>query len=156
MDKDLFDPIDHDFFRYKLKKDIEILPRFDFGYQDRDALEFFMDRFEHPLQDLIKISCKGIVFKEGLKTNGLTCHREYDWVGLIPPLVHDSLLAEGYGDGFWMTGRYARPMRKMIDRLFLSCLYDCIEQEIGFKRVRREAHINTLYYAVRANSIIKG
>lgn len=146
-------------FKFELEEAFTITPRFDREFWEgkefdgngicrREAIIYLS-----PCKNLLYFNDRGFIFfKEGGKNNGLTCHRDHSWaINSGAPHAHDLLLAEGYG-GVYLTGRE----RAIVDRVFLSVLLDHVDTLTGFKKSLYKSFAYAMYWAVRANSIIKG
>lgn len=137
-------------FKFELEEDFTITPRFDreFWYGHDGCYLCCLDGGS--TVNLGRIENGQITYFSGGKNNGLTCHRDHSWA-LPAAHAHDILLLENYP---------VLPLNKeelaIADRVFLSVLLDHVDKLKGFKKVLYKSFAYAMYWAVRANSIIKG
>lgn len=155
-------------FKFELEEDFTITPRFDKGYwKSKDGFSIYdkdVDHFESigsmlkyssfyediKPKILVTINQGEIIYKAKGKSNGLTCHRDHSWA-LTAAYSHDVLLLEGYREV-----HYKKLERAIIDRVFLSVLLDHVDTLTGFKKRLYKSFAYAMYWAVCANSIIRG
>jgi hypothetical protein len=150
-------------FKFQLLEDFTITPRFDrefwldFGFLDfREYRYGYGDH--HDGYRLANVQDGVLKFYTGGKNNGLTCHRDHSWA-LLAAHCHDISLFEGYLGECYALDQFGDTVeleRASIDRVFLSVLLDHVDTLSGWKKRLYKSFAYAMYWAVRANSIIKG
>jgi hypothetical protein len=147
-------------FKFELEEDFTITPRFDREFWEGETFQLgsltkvgYM-LLGNPCSRFFNVDVESglILFKEKGRNNGLTCHRDHSWaINSGAPHAHDILLGEGYGETW-----FDKEERAIIDRVFLSVLLDHVDTLSGFKKGLYKFYAYSMYYAVRANSIVGG